>query len=68
LIKDNEGNITSIFCTYDPETLGKNPADGRKVKGVIHFVESSKAISAKFRIYDRLFLDANPSQFDDMSS
>ena len=65
--KDNEGNITIIFCTYDPETLGKNPADGRKVKGVIHFVESSRAISAEFRIYDRLFLDADPSKFEDMS-
>jgi glutaminyl-tRNA synthetase len=65
--KDKEGNISTIFCTYDPETLGKNPADGRKVKGVIHFVESSKAIQAKFRIYDRLFLDANPSKFEDLS-
>ena len=65
---DEDGNITTIYCTYDPDTLGKNPADGRKVKGVIHFVESSKAISAEFNIYDRLFLDSNPSQFDDMSS
>jgi len=65
--KDKSGNITTIFCTYDPETLGKNPADGRKVKGVIHFVESNKAIPAKFKIYDRLFLVANPSKFDDMS-
>jgi glutaminyl-tRNA synthetase len=62
------GEISTIYCTYDPDTLGKNPADGRKVKGVIHFVESSKAISAEFNIYDRLFLDSNPSQFDDMSS
>ena len=66
--KDNEGNIITIFCTYDPETLGKNPADGRKAKGVIHFVESSRAISAEFRIYDRLFLDADPSKFEDMST
>jgi len=65
--KNNEGNISTIFCTYDPETLGKNPADGRKVKGVIHFVESSMAIQAKFKIYDRLFLDANPSKFEDLS-
>ena len=65
---DEDGNITTIYCTYDPDTLGKNPADGRKVKGVIHFVESSRAIKAEFKIYDRLFLDSNPSQFDDMSS
>jgi len=65
---DKNGEISTIYCTYDPDTLGKNPADGRKVKGVIHFVESTKAISAKFNIYDRLFLDSDPSQFDDMSS
>ena len=66
--KDIEGNIATIYCTYDPDTLGKNPNDGRKIKGVIHFVESSKAVPADFNIYDRLFLDPNPSQFDDMSS
>jgi len=66
--KDLKGEIATIFCTYDPDTLGKNPADGRKVKGVIHFVESKSAIPAKFKIYDRLFLDPNPSQFEDMSS
>jgi glutaminyl-tRNA synthetase len=66
--KNKEGNITTIFCTYDPDTLGKNPADGRKVKGVIHFVECSKSIPAEFKIYDRLFLDTNPSKFEDMSS
>jgi glutaminyl-tRNA synthetase len=65
---DKDGNVTTIYCTYDPNTLGKNPTDGRKVKGVIHYVESSLAISAEFKIYDRLFLDSNPSQVDDMSS
>jgi len=65
---DNEGNIKTVYCTYDPDTLGKNPSDGRKVKGVIHYVESSNAISAEFRIYDRLFLDSNPAKFDDLSS
>ena len=65
---DQDGNITTIYCTYDPETLGKNPTDGRKVKGVIHYVESSKAVSAEFKIYDRLFLDSNPSKVNDMST
>ena len=65
---DNDGNIKTIYCTYDSDTLGKNPSDGRKVKGVIHFVESTKAISAEFRIYDRLFLESNPAKFDDLSS
>ena len=65
---DNDGNIKTIYCTYDSDTLGKNPSDGRKVKGVIHYVESTKAISAEFRIYDRLFLESNPAKFDDLSS
>jgi len=65
---DKDGNIQTIYCTYDSNTLGKSPADGRKVKGVIHFVESSKAVDAEFRIYDRLFLDANPAIFDDLSA
>jgi glutaminyl-tRNA synthetase len=65
---DQEGNIKTVYCTYDPETLGENPSDGRKVKGVIHYVESTKAVRAEFRIYDRLFLDSNPAKFDDLSS
>ena len=68
IIKNKEGDIKTIFCTYDPETLGKNPTDGRKVKGVIHFVECSKSVQAEFRIYDRLFLNADPSKFEDFSS
>ena len=65
---DKNGNVKIIYCTYDSGTLGKNPTDGRKVKGVIHFVESSKAVNAEFRIYERLFLDSNPAKFDDLSS
>jgi len=65
---DNDGNIKTIYCSYDPDTLGKNPSDGRKIKGVIHYVESSKAVNAEFRIYDRLFLHSNPAKFDDLSS
>jgi glutaminyl-tRNA synthetase len=65
---DTSGNIKTVYCTYDPETLGKNPSDGRKVKGVIHYVEASRAINAEFRIYDRLFLDSNPAKFDNLSS
>ena len=65
---DKDGKIKTIYCTYDSETLGKNPSDGRKVKGVIHYVESSTAIIAEFRLYDRLFLDSNPTKFDNLSS
>jgi glutaminyl-tRNA synthetase len=65
---DQNGQISTVYCTYDAETLGTNPLDGRKVRGVIHFVEASNAVEAEFRIYDRLFLDPNPSKFDDLSS
>ncbi|WP_133406424.1 glutamine--tRNA ligase [Parashewanella tropica] len=59
--KDEDGNVTTVYCTYDPETLGKNPSDGRKVKGVIHWVEATHAKPAEFRLYDSLFTDANPA-------
>ena len=65
---DKDGNVKTVYCTYDSDTLGKYPSDGRKVKGVIHFVECSKALSAEFRIYDRLFVESNPANFDDLSS
>lgn len=58
--KDENGEITTIFCTYDADTLGKDPADGRKVKGVIHWVSAADAIPAEIRLYDRLFNIPNP--------
>ena len=66
VIKDDAGNITEIHCSYDPETLGKNPSDGRKVKGVIHWVDAKNNNTAEFRIYDRLFLTENPAAADDV--
>lgn len=66
--KDANGEITTIFCTYDPETLGKNPADGRKVKGVIHWVSATHNNPAEFRLYDRLFTVPNPGAEDDIES
>jgi glutaminyl-tRNA synthetase len=66
--KDAEGNIMTIFCSYDNETLGKNPADGRKVKGVIHWVSADKALPAEIRLYDRLFTVANPAAADDFAA
>lgn len=64
--KDESGKITTIFCTYDPDTLGKNPADGRKVKGVIHWVSATHNKPAEFRIYDKLFTVPNPGAEDDI--
>lgn len=63
--KDATGEITTIYCTYDPETLGQDPADGRKVKGVIHWVAAEHAIAAEFRLYDRLFQVPNPGAEED---
>lgn len=66
--KDASGDITTIFCTYDPETLGKNPADGRKVKGVIHWVSAVHNHPAEFRLYERLFTVPNPGAEDDIEN
>jgi len=66
--KDAEGNVTTIFCSYDIDTLSKDPADGRKVKGVIHWVSATEGKPAEFRLYDRLFSVANPAQAEDFLS
>ncbi|ELK3677327.1 glutamine--tRNA ligase [Vibrio fluvialis] len=66
--KDEQGNITTIYCTYNADTLGKNPADGRKVKGVIHWVSADKGVPAEFRLYDRLFTVPNPGAADNFAA
>ena len=66
--KDANGEIATIFCTYDPETLGKNPADGRKVKGVIHWVSATHNHPAEFRLYERLFTVPNPGAEENIES
>lgn len=66
--KDANDEITTIFCTYDPETLGKNPADGRKVKGVIHWVSAVHNHPAEFRLYERLFTVPNPGAAEEIES
>jgi glutaminyl-tRNA synthetase len=55
VIRDADGQIVELRCTYDPETRGKNPTDGRKVKGVIHWVSAAHSIDVEVRLYDRLF-------------
>jgi glutaminyl-tRNA synthetase len=59
IVKDDNGNIVELRCTYDPDTLGKNP-EGRKVKSVIHWVSEPHALPAEIRLYDRLFSVPNP--------
>ncbi|WP_094752491.1 glutamine--tRNA ligase [Psychromonas sp. CD1] len=63
---DAEGNITQVMCTYDAQTLGKNPLDGRKVKGVIHWIDAKNNNKAEFRVYDRLFLIDNPASSENI--
>jgi glutaminyl-tRNA synthetase len=59
-IKDAQGKVIELRCTYDPATRGGNAPDGRKVKGTIHWVSASHAVDAEIRLYDRLFLQENP--------
>ncbi|PCJ31054.1 MAG: glutamine--tRNA ligase [Gammaproteobacteria bacterium] len=59
VIKDEKGEITELHCSYDPATLGANP-EGRKVKGVIHWVSAAHGVKAEVRLYDRLFNHPHP--------
>jgi glutaminyl-tRNA synthetase len=60
VIKDEDGNVVALNCTYDPETKGGYAPDGRRVKGTLHWVSAEKAIDAEVRLYDRLFVTENP--------
>jgi glutaminyl-tRNA synthetase len=66
--KDADGNVTCIYCHYDQDTLGKDPADGRKVKGVIHWVSAQHGLPAEIRLYDRLFTVPNPAAEEDLAA
>ena len=57
--KNADGSIAAIHCTADIETGNGNPADGRKVKGTIHWVSAAHAVDAEVRLYDKLFTEAN---------
>lgn len=61
VIKDADGNITELHCTYDPETLSGMPGANRKVKGTLHWVSAAHAVDAEARLYDRLFDVENPA-------
>ncbi|HAT1821363.1 TPA: glutamine--tRNA ligase/YqeY domain fusion protein [Legionella pneumophila] len=64
VIRNDQGEITELHCTYDENTLGKNPED-RKVKGVIHWVSCAQAYPVTIYQYDRLFTDPNPAREED---
>ena len=63
--KDADGNVSEIYCTYDPETKSGGSGAQRKVKGTIHWVSADKAVNAEVRLYDRLFLDEDPAGHKD---
>lgn len=58
---DENGNVTCVHCTYDPESRGGNAPDGRKVKGTIHWASGAGSVKAEIRLYDRLFTVENPA-------
>ncbi|MHA2346767.1 MAG: glutamine--tRNA ligase/YqeY domain fusion protein [Candidatus Hodarchaeales archaeon] len=64
VIKDENGEITELHCTYDPKTKGGYSPDGRKVKSTLHWVSAKHALKAEARLYDRLFLIENPMDGD----
>jgi glutaminyl-tRNA synthetase len=67
VVKDADGNIVELRCSYDPNTLGKNP-EGRKVKGVIHWVSEAHSLPAEMRLYDRLFTVPQPDNEENFLS
>ncbi len=68
VIKDEQGNITELRCTYDPETRGGQAPDGRKVRGTIHWVSAKHAVNAEVRLYDHLFQKQDPSNVEEGQS
>ena len=72
VIKDGNGEITEIHCSYDPNTKGGMSEDGRKVRGTLHWVSAQECIEAEVRLYDRLFMSDNPENngdfIDDLNS
>ncbi|PLR77962.1 glutamine--tRNA ligase [Bacillus sp. V3-13] len=68
VIKNENGEVVELRCTYDPETKSGTGFTGRKVKGTLHWVEASQAIPAEFRLYEPLILDADDNETEDLDS
>jgi glutaminyl-tRNA synthetase len=66
VVKDENGEVTELLCTYDPASKGGNSPDGRKVKATLHWVSAKHAIKSEVRMYDRLFIDENPDGHKDV--
>ena len=65
VVKDANGEVIEVHCTYDPATRGGNAPDGRKVKSTIHWVSASHAINPEVRLYDNLFLKEDPNEVEE---
>src|ERR1700730_52306 len=65
VVKDTNGNVVELHCTYDPATRGGTTPDGRKVKSTIHWVSAERAVDAEVRLYDTLFTKENPNELDE---
>jgi glutaminyl-tRNA synthetase len=65
VVKDAEGNVVQLNCTYDPETRGGDAPDGRKVKATLHWVSARHALEAEARLYDHLFLKPDPDDVEE---
>lgn len=68
IIKDEDGNVLELRCSYDPESMGGKSSDGRKVKGVIHWVDAASAKKVDVRLFDRLFTKENPEDYPEGGS
>ncbi len=68
VVKNADGSIAEVRCTYDPASRGGNSPDGRKVKSTIHWVSAGHAIAAEIRLYDKLFTKADPGDFEEGES
>ncbi len=67
VVKDETGRITEVHCTYDPESKGGNAADGRKIKGTLHWVSAVESVPCEVRLYDRLFAVDHPATREDVN-
>jgi glutaminyl-tRNA synthetase len=65
VVKDENGEVVELHCTYDPATRGGDAPDGRKVRGTLHWVSAAHALEAEVQLYDRLFLKENPNQVEE---
>jgi glutaminyl-tRNA synthetase len=65
VVKNDQGEVVEVHCSYDPATRGGNTPDGRKVKSTIHWVSAAHAVDAEVRVYENLFLKEDPSDVEE---